>query len=74
LPPGAELMAKATKGPKRVSVQADREALEALDLSFAKSLRYGACLVLKDGLKFLWSAETGVLKATDACVISKSGW
>ncbi len=64
--PGAELVAKATEGPKRVAVLAGRAALEALDLSFAMSLRYGACPALKDGLKFAWSAETGVLKATGA--------
>jgi hypothetical protein len=68
---GAALFARASKGRKQVAVQADGDDLEDVLGSLHKSLRYGAALCLKDGLKLVYNRESGVLKATGACIMQK---
>ncbi|CAM6127334.1 unnamed protein product [Calypogeia fissa] len=61
---GEELFEKASSGPKQAKLVLSNEDLESLYGwgSFSKGLRYGAALVLSDGLKFVLSKADGVLK------------
>ncbi|CAM6130025.1 unnamed protein product [Calypogeia fissa] len=61
---GEELFEKASSGPKQTKLVLSNEDLESLYGwgSFSKGLRYGAALVLSDGLKFVLSKADGVLK------------
>lgn len=68
---GSELYTKASKGPKQVSVQATDRELYQICGSLSKSLRYGACLGLKDGMKLTYSKETKLLKATGMCTMMR---
>ncbi|PNW79363.1 hypothetical protein CHLRE_09g412400v5 [Chlamydomonas reinhardtii] len=71
---GDKLYGRASKGPKQVSVTTgcSDELEDVMGRAPYKSLRYGAALVLhNDTVKLVYSRETGILKATAACVMLK---
>ncbi|KAG2453272.1 hypothetical protein HYH02_002595 [Chlamydomonas schloesseri] len=71
---GPALYGRATKGPKQVAVTTGSSAdlKEVLGRAPYKSLRYGAALVLaQDALKLVYSRDSGILKATAACIMDK---
>ncbi|KAG2431499.1 hypothetical protein HXX76_009513 [Chlamydomonas incerta] len=71
---GGKLYGRASKGPKQVSVTTgcSDELEDLMGRAPHKSLRYGAALVLlNDCVKLVYSRETGILKATAACVMLK---
>ena len=68
---GPELYKQASKGPKQVSVKASNGDLYLILGSLSKSLRYGACLELQDGLKFTYLKETRLFKAAGLCTMCR---
>ena len=69
---GKDLYANASKGKKQVTVLAKEDDLyDLFGCSLTKSLRYGSCLHIKEGLKMTYSKETRVLKATGSCAMSR---
>jgi len=69
---GSDLFIKASKGAKQVTVKASNDELyDMLGCTPSKSLRYGACLTLKEGLKFTYVKEERVLEATGMCYMEK---
>jgi len=66
---GDELFAKGARGPVRYTLDATLPDLEVAGLAVTKSLRFGSVLALGNGLKFTYSTNTKVLKATGDCVM-----
>eukprot|EP00128_Syssomonas_multiformis_P002357 Colp12_sorted_trinity150504_noHs@33838 len=69
---GEEVLQTANNGNKQLKVSVDNQELAViLGKTFSKSLRYGATLVISNGLKFIFDKTTGRLTATGSYVMIK---